>query len=151
MPRLKHKDIITFVVVSSTGYGNKKVVLEKHEALGTFLQNTGFLHTNNQDIMDSDAILYPNERDAFVIAYHNRLEAMYVVVPLYGSSNDESWYKVTSSTVNRDHLLGNRIDNVQLTLKKTEALEGFEDAPEDVFLLDDGDNYLFDDGEDLII
>lgn len=124
MPKLTHKDSIVFVVVSSTGYGNKKTVMEQHDVKGTFLQNTGFLHTNNQDIIDADAILYPNERDAFVMANHNRLEAMYVIAPMFGGDPAESWFKVTSVSVNRDHLLGNKIDNIQLTLKKTEALPG---------------------------
>jgi hypothetical protein len=124
MPKLNHKDSFTIVVVDSTGYGNKKVVQEQHDIRGTMLQNTGYLHTTNQDLLSADAILYPNERDPFVIAHHNRLEGMYVVVPLYGADNDESWYKITSVSVNRDHLLSNKIDNIQLALKRTEKLSG---------------------------
>jgi hypothetical protein len=121
---LKHKDTVIFVAVASTGYGNKKTVVEQHEVKGTFLQNTGFIHTSNQDILQADAILYPDEKDSFVVANHNRLEAMYILAALYGASNDESWYKVSSVAVNRDHLLSNKIDNILLTLKRTEALPG---------------------------
>lgn len=121
---LNHKDNATFVVVTSLGYGNKKSVTEQHAVKGTFLQDTGFLHTNNQDILDSDAIFYPNEKDAFVIANHNRLEGMYLISALYGASAEQSWFKVTSVSVNRDHLLGNKIDNILCTLKKTESLPG---------------------------
>lgn len=124
MPRLNHKDTIVLVEVEATAYGNKKVVISQHEVKGTFLQNTGFSHSNNQDIIEADAIVYPNERDSFVLAKHNRLEGMYVIAMLYGSSQAQSWYKVTSVAVNRDHLLENRIDNIMLTLKKTEALPG---------------------------
>lgn len=124
MPRLHHKDNITFVVVTSTGYGNKKVVVEQHDIKGTFLQNTGFTHTNNQDILNSDAVVYPNERDSFIMANHNRIEGMYVIAPLFGADADRSWYKVTSVSVNRDHLLRNKIDNILVTLKRTEALPG---------------------------
>jgi len=123
-PRLNHKDTVIFVEVDTTGYGNKKVVIGQHEVKGTFLQNTGFLHTTNQDILDSDAVLYPNERDSWLKANHDRLEGMYIIAPLYGASNDDSWYKVETVAVNRDHLLSNTIDNVQLTLKRTEALPG---------------------------
>ena len=123
-PRLNHKDTVIFVDVTATGYGNKKVVSGQHEVKGTFLQNTGFLHTTNQDILEADAILYPNERDAWVKANHNRLEGMYVIIPMYGSSNNDSWYKVDTVAVNRDHLLSNSIDNIQLTLKKTDYLPG---------------------------
>lgn len=122
--RIKHKDNVVFVVVTSTGYGSNKTVIEQHDVKGTFLQDTGFLHSNNQESFDSDAVLYPDERNAFVIANHNRLEGMYVVAPLYGSAVDDSWYKVIKATVNRDHLLSNKIDNILLVLKKTEMLPG---------------------------
>lgn len=122
--QLRHKDNTTFVIVNSGNYGNSKAVLEQHDVKGTFLQNTGFLHANNQDLLDADAILYPNERDSFIKANHNRLEGMYVIVALFGADADDSWYKITSVTVNRDHLLGNKIDNILLTLKKTESLPG---------------------------
>lgn len=122
--RLNHKDTVTFVVVGSTSYGNSKVVEEQHEVKATFLQNTGFIHTTNQDILEADAIIYPNERDAFVLANYNRLEGMYVIAPLYGADANDSWYKVTSVSVNRDHLLGNKVDNIQCTLKRTENLPG---------------------------
>lgn len=123
--RLNHKDHVIFVVVNSAdGYGNSKQVVEQHDVKGTFLQSTGFVHSNNEDILNSDAVLYPNERDPFVIANHNRLEAMYVIAPLYDADPNKSWFKVTSVAVNRDHLLSNHIDNVQLTLKRTEALPG---------------------------
>ncbi len=124
MPRLIHKDTVVFAEVTPTGYGNKKVVSGQFEVKGTFLQNTGFIHSNNQDLIESDAILYPNERDPYIKSYHNRLEGMYVIVALYGADQDVSWFKVTSVSVNRDHLLRNRIDNIMLTLKKTESLPG---------------------------
>ena len=124
MPRLNHKDSFTIVVVDSTGYGNKKVVVEQHSVKGTMLQNTGFLHTTNEEVLSADAILYPNERDPFVLAHHNRLEGMYVVVPLYGADPSDSWYKITNVAVNRDHLLSNKIDNILCALKRTEALPG---------------------------
>lgn len=124
MPRLNHKDTIIFVEVNATGYGNKKLVIGQHDVKGTFLQNTGFLHTTNQDLLDADAILYPNERDEFIKNNHNRLEGMYIIAPLFGSSNDESWYKIETVTVNRDHLLSNKIDNILCTLKRAESLPG---------------------------
>lgn len=125
MPKLNHKDNTTFVKVDSAdGYGNSKAVVEQHDVKGTFLQETGFLHTNNQEILNSDAILYPNENDPFIKANFNRLEGFYVIVALYGAEEDASWFKVTSVSVNRDHLLGNKIDNILCALKKTDALPG---------------------------
>lgn len=122
--KLKHKDNSTFVVVTSTEYGNQKTVTEQHSVKCTFLQNTGFNHSNNQDLLEADAILYPDHKNEFVINNHNRLEGMYVVVSPYGADADESWYKITSVRVNRDHLLKNKIDNIELTLIEVQALEG---------------------------
>lgn len=124
MPRLNHKDTVVFVEVTSTEYGNKKTVIGQHEVKATFLQNTGFSHSANQDILEADAIIYPNERDSWVKANHNRIEGMYIIAPLYGAEPEDSWFIVTSVAVNRDHLLGNKIDNVQCTLKRTDALPG---------------------------
>ena len=124
MPRLKHKDTIILVGVTTGEYGDSKEVITQHEIKATFLQNTGFLHSNNQDVIDSDAICYPDERNAIVIGLSNRLEGMYIIAPLFGQDADEAWYKITSVAVNRDHLLKNKIDNVQCLLKKTEALPG---------------------------
>ena len=98
--------------------------MEQYEVKATFLQNTGFLHTNNQDVIDSDAIVYPDELNAVVKSLANRLEGMYVIAALYGADEDESWYKITKVSVNRDHLLTNTIDNIQCLLKKSEALPG---------------------------
>lgn len=99
-------------------------MVEQHEVKATFLQNTGFLHTQNQDLLNADAIIYPNERDEFIKANHFRLEGMYVIAPLFGADANESWFKVESASVNRAHLLNNRIDNILCTLKRTEALPG---------------------------
>lgn len=124
MPRLKHKDTIILVGVTTGEYGNKKQPVSQHEIKATFLQNTGFLHSNNQDVIDSDAILYPDERNAVVVGLSNRLEGMYVIAPLFGQAASEAWYKITSVAVNRDHLLHNKIDNIQCLLSKAEALPG---------------------------
>lgn len=121
---LCHKDLVTFVVVTASTYGNKKEVVQQHEVKCTFLQNTGFLHSNNQDAVDSDAIIYPDHTNAFIKANANRLEAMYIIAPLFGGDPGESWYKITNVAVNRDHLLNNKIDNIQCLLKKSEALPG---------------------------
>lgn len=124
MAKLCYKDLITIVKVTANEYGNKKTTQEQHDVKGTFLQNTGFLHSANQDVIDSDAILYVDPANSFVKTNANRLEGMYVVVPLFGGDPDQSWYKITKVAVNRDHLLGNKIDNIQCLLKKSEALPG---------------------------
>ncbi len=90
----------------------------------TFIQNTQFSRSNFQDAIDSDAICYPDFNNDFIVANFNRLEGIYVLQPLYGSGDDQSWYKITSVTINRDHLLNNQIDNIVSALKKTRPILG---------------------------
>ena len=60
--------------------------------------------------------------DAFVVNNANRLEGMYIKAVLFGSDESESWYKIETVSVNRDHLLCNKIDNVEMALNKTRPL-----------------------------
>lgn len=119
-----YRDIARFYKLGSTGYANSKVVESSDEVLCVFLQNTAFLHTSNQDAIDSDGVLYPDINNSFVKENANRLEGMNVKVKMYGSVDSESWYKIINVSVNRDHLLENKIDNIECLLKKTRPVEG---------------------------
>lgn len=120
--KLCHKDTVILIEVTSTKYGNEKVVVSQATIKGTFLQDTGFLHSGFQDAIDADAGLYPDEKDSYILSRANRLEGMYVVANPYGAENGDSWYKITRTTVNRDHLLSNKVDNILCLLKKTAAI-----------------------------
>ena len=122
MTRLTYLDEATFVKVTTTGYGNNKVVQDQEVVPVIFLQSTGFAHVNNQDAITADAICYPDPENAFIIENANRLEGMYLLAPFFDGSNDEGWYKIESVSVNRDHLLTNTIDNIQCLLKKTRKI-----------------------------
>lgn len=120
---LDYKDTCTMVKVSSTGYGNKKVVVEQAVVPCIFIQNTSFVRIGFQENTDADAFCYPDPSSSFVIDNSYRLEGMYILEPLFDIDSEEGWYKVESTSVNRDHLLSNQIDNVQLTLKKTRRID----------------------------
>lgn len=122
--QLNYPDVATFVKVSPDGYANTKTPLEQIDVPIIFVQNTGYVRNRNQDAVDSDAVCWPDFTNSFIVENANRLEGMYIVMPLYGSTDEESWYKVISATVNRDHLLGNTIDNIELDLKKTRPIPG---------------------------
>lgn len=121
---LEYKDTVTIVSVSSAGYSSNKTVVSQEEISCTFLQDTSFIRTNFRDDLDSDAVIYPDPKSDFVLDNFNRLEGMYILAPLFGAANADSWYKITQVTVNRDHLLNNRIDNIECLLKKTRAIDG---------------------------
>lgn len=121
---LCYQDLATFALVESTGYSASKSAVSQAEVAVIFVQNTGFDHQNFQDAVDADAICWPDPENYFVVANHNRLEGMYILAPLYGAADEQAWYKVIDVTVNRDHLLENQIDNIELRLKKTRPIEG---------------------------
>lgn len=121
---LNYQDTATFVTVSADSYGNTKVIEEQYDVPVIILQNTGFVHSTNQDALTADAVLYPDPLNSFISDNHNRLEGMYVVMPLYGDSADDGWYKITHVSVNRDHLLTNSIDNIECSLKRTTPIQG---------------------------
>lgn len=120
---IKYRDEAIFYEIVSTGYANSKRTTDSGVVESVFLQNTGFLHGANQDAVNSDAVLYPKPENEFVAGNANRLEGMMVKVKMYGSSSDESWYKVISVAVNRDHLLDNKIDNIECLLKKSRPVD----------------------------
>lgn len=116
---IPYHDTATFVRVESTGYGNDKIAVGQDDVAVTFLQNTGFSHGQFRDGITSDAICYPDPDSEFIANNGNRLEGMYVLAPMFDVDNDQGWYKITSVNVNRDHLLGNRVDNIECLLTKS--------------------------------
>lgn len=121
---IKYQDTVTLVRTTPSGYGNTKVVVQQVDVPAIFIQDTNFQHTNGDDSITADAICFPDPTHAFVVENFNRLEGMYVIAPLFGQSDSVAWYKVSSVTVNRDHLLSNTIDNIELALTKSAAIPG---------------------------
>lgn len=120
--KLNYQDTGTFYEVGSGGYANNKTVASSSDVPIIFLQNTGFTHSQFQDGIDSDAICYVDPSNTFIQDNYNRLEGMYLKAAMFGAPGVISWFKVESVTINRDHLLGNQIDNIELSLKKTKEL-----------------------------
>jgi hypothetical protein len=121
---LNYPNTATFYLVEGAGYGATKRVVDTSEVNVIFEQDTNFQHGGNQDAVTSDAVCWPDFNNAFIQENHNRLEGMYIVMELFGSDMDDSWYKVESVFIHRDHLLGNTIDNLELSLKKTSPIPG---------------------------
>lgn len=116
---------VIFVKTRSDGYGNTKIVVDQDCVPCIFLQGTGFIRNNRQENVDADAVCFPQVGHRFLVKYKYRLEGMFILAPLFGIDDDDGWYLVTGLTVNRDHLLTNEIENVELLLKKTRPPYGF--------------------------
>ncbi len=122
MIEICYQDSATFIEVASSGYSGDKTVVERATVNCLLVQNTQFSHSSFQDAIEADYIMWVDPENTFVSGNYNRLEGMYVIVSPFGAGDSISWYKVTDVTVNRDHLLENEINNIELRLKKTEAL-----------------------------
>lgn len=112
------------VAVNPTQYGNKKVVVEQVLVDGDFIQDTGFLHSANQDVINADAIFFADPANTWLISKHYRVEGMYMIAPLFEGDPDESWYKIIKVKVNKAILLSNHVDTVEILLKKTRPVPG---------------------------
>jgi hypothetical protein len=119
---IQYSDTATLVKATVDEYGTERI--EETADVPCIIElNTGYLHFDNQDAVNSDAVVFVDPEDEFVQDNFFRLEEMMVIITKYGSPQSEAWYKVTSVGVNTDHQLSNRIDNVQLNLKKTTEIE----------------------------
>lgn len=122
MTYLCYNDTVKLVETTAPdGYGDVETV-ELTDLKCLFFQSTGHSHSNNVDIVNSDAHAYIDFENPEVVARAYRLEGMYIVANPFNFTEEESWYRITLVRVGQDKLLCNQIDNVHVYLKKTEAL-----------------------------
>lgn len=120
---LKYQDTAEFCKGGSGNYANDRQVISEATVPVIFIQSTSFTHNNFQYATEADAVCYPDPDNDYIIDNHNRLEGLYVKCALYGVPESEAWYRVERVSVNRDHLLGNKIDNLECLLKKVRPVE----------------------------
>ena len=117
-----YNDEVTIYKVTSDEYGRKKIVTETENIPCIFLQGIKVVQSDKSETIDADAVMYPDPENEFVLDNSNRLEGMFIKAPLFGVDDDEGWYRISSVTVNRDHLLTNTIDNILCILTKSAKL-----------------------------
>lgn len=115
------KDVIKLATTEVNGYGDQSVdYLTDLDCL--FLQSTGDTFGDHQEQITSDAHAYIDFNNPVVSSLGYRLEGMFVIAQPFGTSEQESWYKIIRVVVGQRKLLCNDVDNVHIFLKKTEAL-----------------------------
>lgn len=120
---IQFNDTITLVTTTPDEYGSE-IVDEIAEVNAAIDLNTGYSHSSNQDAVTSDAIAYLDPNDEFIQDNFYRLEEMLVMIDLFGTPESRAWYKITQVNPARDTQLCNRVDHVEVLLKKTtEALD----------------------------
>lgn len=119
---LDYNETLTFYKVTTGGYRGTKIVEDSADVPCVFVQGTGMINSAFQENVEADALAYPDFENDFIVENANRLEGMYVLANVYGGEDNASWFKIESVAVNRDHLLGNQIDNIECRLKKSAKL-----------------------------
>jgi hypothetical protein len=122
MNELDYKDTLRLVKTYVDGYHTEHIS-DIAEVPGLFMQSTGWEHGNHQSAITSDASAYIDFNHSFVTANFNRLEGMRVIYNPLGIPDADAWYRIERVVVGQDKLLGNEIDNVQIFLKKSSAIQ----------------------------
>lgn len=116
------KDTIRLAQTVSDGYGDTSVeILTEIDCL--FLQSTSNSHSNNTEVVQADSHVYLDPFNSILVENGYRIEGMYIIANPLGSSDDESWYKITRVVVGQRKLLDNDIDNIHCFLQKVAKLE----------------------------
>lgn len=121
---LDYKDSIQIVktMLGTDGYATQGID-EIADVNALFIVNTGWQHGNHQTAVISDAEVYLDPENDFVLDNFERLEGMLIIANPLGDAENQAWYRITSVIVGQDKLLGNEIDNVNCQLKKTKRIE----------------------------
>jgi len=115
---LTYTDSIRLVKPVVDMYGAQKISSIETVAC-IFITRTGASHSANRDEIITDASLYIDHENSFVLANSDRLEEYLVISNRFGSSDGDSWYKITNVSIGMDKLLENQVDHIKLSLKKT--------------------------------
>lgn len=121
-PCINYPDSVTFVVTSLGDYGDDESVVSEHAVPSIVVQNTAYSHSNNQDAIGSDTVVYVDPENEFVQDNYFRLEELLLKINTFGGDESQNWFKVVSANISKDHLLCNNIDSVELILKKTASM-----------------------------
>jgi hypothetical protein len=120
---IDYQDQVTLVLTEpGDEYGTRAVAATHVAQAVVVFGSVGTRHNSNQDNTSADVTVFIEPSDSWVQDEHYRLEELLIAIELFGTPQEDAWYEVTDVAIHRDHLLGNQIDNVQLSLKKTASI-----------------------------
>ena len=114
-----YRHLGTFYDTVSDNYGRSRLITQSEEIAIVVLAGVTLTTGGQAESTGSASTAYVDPKADFVTTNINRLNGMWLAVDSVGLVE---WYRVTGVTVNRNHLLGNRIDNIELSLVASEAL-----------------------------
>lgn len=115
---MRYPDVVRLATVTSDGYGDKTVTAVD-EIPASFIKKSGMAHGANTEGETSDATVYLSPANSIVLAKKDDLDGMYIHAQPF---SDNSWYKISSSSVAERKLLNNAIDNIHCSLEKVAGL-----------------------------
>lgn len=119
--KLTYTDSIRLVKPVIDNYGGERIgQIETVSCI--FITRTGESHSNNQNVITTDASLYIDPAHWFVVNNFNRIEEFLIIANRFNSTDGDSWYKITNVSIGMDKLLENKIDHIKVSLKKTVGL-----------------------------
>ena len=119
---LEYKDPVILIETGQDGYGDNTVIHAEH-LKGLFVQGTSQNEANYVEAIGTDAHIYLDINNAYVLANAFRLEGMYIVCNIFNGIEKESWYKIARCKVGQRKLLGNEVNNIHCFLTKCDALD----------------------------
>lgn len=114
-------DTVKIATTTFDGYGDKTLTILT-EVKCLFIHRLGVQNETFMDTTTSDASVYLDPTNQLIVDNMYRLEGMYVIAQPFGTSQEESWYRITNVTVAQKKLLTNKIDNILCRLQKISGL-----------------------------
>lgn len=119
---LNYQDDVLLVETAPDDYGDdgiKQVVPVK----GLFVQGTSQNRANYVDTIGTDAHVYLDINNEFVLQNAFRLEGMYLVANIFDGEENQQWFKISTVKVGQRKLLGNEVNCVHCHLTKSTPLD----------------------------
>lgn len=121
MKKISLKDKVRIVCVGPNGWGDA-VIVDEALVSAAFFEGMSTSIKNNTDMIEAyDAHCYVDETDKFVLDHSYHLEGMYIIANLYGSKDDECWYKISDVKLGVTKIIDNVVNNCHCFLQKVEA------------------------------
>lgn len=108
---MRYPDTVKLVAFTADGYGDK-TISEAATVPASFIRRSMIVQGLNMDGEASDAAVYLDHRNSFVLSHKKDLEGMYV-------EYDDEYYRIGRANVAERKLLNNKIDNIYCRLEKS--------------------------------
>lgn len=119
MKQLTYKDPARIVRLAADEYGDMTVVQDQASILTLFLYGMSSNQNDYVDNIGTDAHVYLDINNSFILRNMERVEGMYLVFNRYG---EDSWYKIERAKVGRTVLTDNVDNCLHCFLSKSAAL-----------------------------